>query len=174
MSFLHALVKAMFPSRDVRVDVLPDRDAVRRELANLQSDVVAAPYWTPVPKGRSIGAAAATGWHRRVAGNRELMTFLFRALPGIRVEGRHWWYSALKGGRRVWLIHDDFGPGLPPARLAAFYEVEHRTLLRDERHILAGRAFCNDRVKVVELTGQEDDVPGLPPPEFDFAAVPYL
>jgi hypothetical protein len=51
--------------------------------------------------------------------------------------------------------------------------VEHRCLLRDDEHIRANRAFCNDRVKVVAMTGQEDDQPGLPPPIFDYDTVPY-
>ena len=57
--------------------------------------------------------------------------------------------------------------------MRARYEVEHRCLLRDERHVLANRAFCNDRKVVVEMTGQEDDQPGLPAPVYDYETMPY-
>lgn len=151
-----------------------DRASVRAELANFspEVDVITAPYYTPMSE-RGLGNSAATGWHRRIAGHREDVAFFFRALPGLRVEGFHWFYSGIKNGKRVWVLHNDDGPGLPRYRFRSFYEVEHRTLFRDERHILAGRAFCNDRVMVVDRTGQEDDMPNLPRPVFDYVSVPY-
>jgi hypothetical protein len=153
-----------------------DRDGVRAELESLDPTVgvIAAPYLTPLSPRRSLADSAATGWHRRVAGHYEECRFMFRAYPGLRVERFHWHYSGIVNGERTWITHDDIGPGVPLHRFRARYEVEHRALLRDERRMLAGRAFCNDRVKVVELTGQEDDVPGLPPPIWDFVTVPYL
>jgi len=57
--------------------------------------------------------------------------------------------------------------------IRAPYEIEHRSLLRDELRIIRGRAFCNDREIVVKRTGQEDDVPGLPEPVWDYVTVPY-
>lgn len=155
-----------------------DRDAVRAELAGYGPgiDTVSVSFWTPPPEGSLF----ATGWHRKESGRRYPIRHLFRALPGIRVEKRHWHYSAMKNGRRVWLWHGrarrrrpTIYEVLPEHQLAAPYEIEHRTLLRTERQILASRAFCNDRERVLALTGQEDDVPGLPAPAFDFVTVPY-
>jgi hypothetical protein len=64
-------------------------------------------------------------------------------------------------------------PVLPQFPIRSAYEIEHKTLARDEKHILASRAFCNDRVRVLKWTGQEDDVPGLPQPIWDFETEPY-
>ena len=98
----------------------------------------------------------------------------FRPLEDMRVEKRHWWYSGVKDGQRIWILHTyDTELGLPGARLTSEYWVEHRCLYRDKRRVLAGRAFCNDRVMVVETTDQEDDVPGLPAPVFDYVTVPF-
>lgn len=129
-------------------------------------DVVSVKMFTP----RS-GMPFATSWHRKQAGRRFVIPHLFRSLPGIMVEKRHWWYSALKDGQRVWLWHPSKSSTYPvqkPYPLGARYEIEHRTLLRDERHILDSRAFLNDRELVVAETGQEDDLPGLFAPTFDF------
>jgi hypothetical protein len=150
-----------------------DRDAARAEVAGYRSaiDVVSVSFYTP-----SSDTPPATGWHRGVSGTRTDMAHLFRPLPGLHVERFHWMYAAQKNGQPVWMWYGrtkaDW-PILPQHRLQAEYEVEHRTLLRDERQVLNSRAFCNDRVKVVALTGQEDDRPGLPPPVFDFVTVPY-
>lgn len=151
-----------------------DRDAIRAELAGYPAsiDVLAVPYRTPAPSdGRSIAATAATNWHARAPTFTDYLGLTFRALPGLHVEGLHYYYSAWKDGRKVAVLND--GDCLPRHTTAAFYEVEHVTLQRDERRILAGRAFCNDRVGVVAQTGQEDDVPGLPAPIFDYTSVPY-
>ena len=161
-----------------------DRAGVRAELAAYGPDVVllTVPFYTPLHPARSLADSAASHWHEGLAGKRIEHTHLIRALPGLRVERFHYWYSALQDGQRVWV---PFGnapsrkrgaeryPVMPTHQLQARYSVEHLTLLRDERHILDGRAFCNDRVMVVEATGQEDDVPGLPPPVFDYETVPY-
>ena len=153
-----------------------DREAARAELEGYLDDddvdVVSAPLYTPTRKG----ATFATNWHRDVAGASEFMPHLIRPLPDLHVETRHWWYSAEKHGRRVWLWHGTENthiPLLPWYPIKAEYEIEHRFLMRDEEHILAGRAFCNDREIVLAETGQEDDVYGLPPPDFDFKTIPY-
>lgn len=129
-------------------------------------DVLSVKMYTPRSR-----MPFATSWHRKQAGRRFVIPHLFRALPGYMVEKRHWWYSALKDGERVWLWHpmkSSTYPVRPPMRLNCRYEIEHRTLLRDERHILDSRAFLNDRELVVAETGQEDDLPGLFAPTFDF------
>lgn len=152
-----------------------DRQAARAELESYgpDIDVVAVPFYTPLDPSRPLEATVATGWHRNQAGQHLALLHLFRTLPGIRCEKFHWWYSALKDGRRTWLFANIGERWLPEHAMTARYLVEHRCLLRDERRMLAGRAFCNDRVKVVAQTGQEDDVPGLPEPVWDYVTVPY-
>lgn len=156
-------------------------EAARYELAGYDAsvDVVSVPFFTPKNPRRPLRASAATNWHAEMADKSVDIPHFFRALPGLTVEKFHWWYSAYKANERVWLWHNDgtgFHDGarvLAPRRIAARYEVEHVSLLRDEAHILANRAFCNDRIKVVALTGQEDDMPGLPAPTWDYDTVPY-
>jgi len=152
-----------------------DREAVRAELASLPEsvDVITAPYPVPLNEARPLDDSAPTDWHRRSSGRADRHRLLFRALPGLRVEKRHWHVSGVKDGERVWVIHDDSGPGLPAAELTAHYEVEHRCLFRDQERVLASRAFCNDRTMIVEQTGQEDDLPGLPEPIFDYRTLPF-
>lgn len=135
-------------------------------------NVVSVPMITPRDPSRPLDATSATGWHRGMATAEMRYDHLFRALPGLRVERYHWWYSAVVDGRRKWVSQGEATSGpVPP--LGCRYVVEHRCHTRDERRMLAGRAFCNDRVMVVARTGQEDDVPGLPEPVFDYATVPY-
>lgn len=161
-----------------------DRAGARAELERYGPEVVllTVPFYTPLHPVRSLADSSASHWHEGLGGTRIEHTHLIRALPGLRVERFHYWYSGLQGGQRVWL---PFGnapsrkrgaepyPVMPTRQLQARYAVEHLTLLRDERHILEGRAFCNDRVMVVERTGQEDDLPSLPRPVFDYETVPY-
>jgi len=162
----------------IRTDRLWARGTLNTLLDNPDVDVIAVSYFTPANDSRPLEVSAATNWHTSLADGRFFTPHLFRALPGIKVEKFHWWYSATKGGEKVWLWgeggKEDGRPSLPWAYFdPAKYEVEHRCLTRDERHIIENRAFCNDRIKVVELTGQEDDVPGLPEPVYDYETLPY-
>jgi hypothetical protein len=154
-----------------------DRATARKELQRCHDrgvDVVTVTMSTP-----SGDAAPATNWHQRMSGTRTPIQHFFRPLPDLKVETLHWYYSATKNGQKVWMWHGRRRRGaarlpiLPPYPLRARYLIEHVTFQRDQRHILAGRAFCNDREMVLRLTGQEDDVPGLPPPVFDYDTVPY-
>lgn len=149
-----------------------EREKARDALAGVGADVVSVPIYTP--KVLKAKMPFASHWHRREANRRYLIAHLYRAFPGWRVEKKHWNYSALKNGQRVWMWNVPSAreyPVLPAHPLGTRYIIEHRTLLRDERHIRASRAFLNDRLMVVAKTGQEDDVPGLPPPVFDYETV---
>lgn len=153
-----------------------NRAAARAEIERLPTSikVISAPYYVPMNHDRPIEQSIATDWHRRGTEKADPHRLLFRALPGLRYEYKHWWLSGMDGAKRVWVLHTDTsGEGLPAITLTSHYEVEHRCLFRDERRVLAGRAFCNDRYMVVDKTGQEDDVPGLPPPTFDFDTIPF-
>lgn len=137
-----------------------DREAVRAELADLPAsvEVISAPY---VVTDRP-GVPTASRWHRQNAGQTFDHNLLFRALPDLRVEGRHWWISAARNGGRVWVVHTDAsGLGLPGYRLRSRYEVEHRYLYRDRAQVRRLRSFLRDREQVVRLTDQEDDVAGI-------------
>jgi hypothetical protein len=142
-----------------------DREGVLTELAELPMDVVEVPFYTPANPHRSIPASSANQWHIDQADIVQMTPHIYRALPGFRVERFHWWYSAIKDGRRVWLWGGD--SSYPPEdhyRFKSFYQVEHRCLLRSDRYIAASRTFLDDRERVVKLTGQEDDQDGLPRP----------
>lgn len=64
MSMLHALVKAMFPSREVRVDVLPDRDAYRVSVLFTSKDLARYKY-DPAGGARHLSALRPVKRHRR-------------------------------------------------------------------------------------------------------------
>lgn len=133
------------------------REAVRGELETLDADAVDVQYWTTVNPDRPLSESAAGEWHASLAGDWAWITGLFRSLPGLRVERKHWWYSAVKGNRRHWIWGgDNTYPHGKTHQLRAPYFVEHRCLFRQTRHILANRLFCEDRVQLVELTGNED------------------
>ena len=155
--------------------IAADRQEARSALAAVPPGVpvVSVRMTTPPDPSRPLSQTSATGWHHGMALEDMRYDHLFRALPGLRVERFHWWYSAIVDGRRRWVSRGEATGGTMVVPLTCRYVVEHRTHTRDEAHILAGRAFCNDRVLVVARTGQEDDAPGLPEPVFDYATVPY-
>lgn len=150
-----------------------ERAAVRLALENSTADVIEVPYFTPPNPERSMRDSAVGYWHEEQVGVRVNIPHLYRSLPGMRIENRHWCYSGIKDGRRVWLWGDDPSyPILPHQGLGVPYEVEHRCLMRTSHQIRLSRGFVNDREMVVRLTGQEDDIIGLPPPVFDFDRIP--
>ena len=149
-----------------------DRESARNALAgtNDSVDVIEVTYYTPTNQTRPMKESAVGVWHEAQAGTRVSIPHIWRALPGMRVEKFHWWISAIKDGRRVWLWSNggDY-PVLAHHPMSVPYEVEHRALMRTPEQIRLSRGFLNDREQVVKpLTGQEDDVPGLPPPKFDY------
>jgi hypothetical protein len=76
---------------------------------------------------------------------------------------------------RVWMWGGDssYPVNQQHQRLRKGYEIEHRTMFRTEEQIRLSRAFLNDRAIVVEKTGQEDDQPTLPRPDYDYSVVPW-
>lgn len=150
-----------------------DRSKARDELASYgpDVDVVSVPFYTPPGDGQN-----ASGWHIAVRDSWSYLPHIFRALPEMTVERYHWHFGARKGRHLVWL----WGPPnqgralLPPHQMEAPYLIEHHTLSRTEEQVLASRAFINDRLLVVALTDQEDDLPELPRPVFDFTTMPLV
>jgi hypothetical protein len=150
------------------------RKEVRAELAQATADTIEAPFVTPLRKGRTLAESSATNWHARQNAGKEWLPLIFRALPGLTVERRHWWYSAYKNGTKVWLGGGDGSLSeARHARITTRYSVEHRCLYRSPERIRIQRAWYNDRVIVVEKTGQEDSQPGLPESVYDYETVPY-
>lgn len=152
-----------------------DREAIHRLLERTSEHVVQVGYTYPVNDARPLSDTAATEWAATLAGRTDWTPHFYRALPGLRVERFHWHVSALVGGERTWLSASSVDASYPHASAAQLpdpfpYYVEHRCLFRTNAKVLGNRAFCNDRVMVVERTGQEDDVPGLPAPVFDYKA----
>lgn len=134
------------------------RYSVRHELDQIDDcDAVTVSYYTPMNYERPLKESAAGLWHESLAGDYALITTIFRALPELRVERFHWWYSALKGQQRHWVCAGDGSyPKVKVHQLHAPYFVEHRCLFRDTKHVLANREFCNDREKIVREHRQED------------------
>ena len=150
------------------------RKDVRSELAQTPADTIEVPLTTPLEKGRTLKDSSATNWHARQNAGQEWIPLVFRALPGLTVERRHWWYSGYKNGRKMWLGGGDGAlPDVPHAKMMSTYSVEHRCLYRSPERIRVQRAWYNDRVIVVEKTGQEDSQPGLPESVYDYGTVPY-
>lgn len=150
-----------------------DRQRAREFLERTPFDVVSVPFATPKNPKRSIEASSATNWHRDQVGQVSQLPHIFRALGNIRVEKYHYWYSAMKNGQRYWMWGGDQSYGsLQVVAMEAPYQVEHRSLFRTVEQIRAGRAFINDRVAVIDETGQEDHQPGLPDPAWDYTTVP--
>lgn len=153
------------------VMVTPDGLAVRDTLAETPQDVLVydVDFYTPENPEAEIAQIASWFWHSGMAKRTLPIAHFFRALPGMRVERFHWWVSGIHEGRRVWLWGGDSTN--QQAKRMDFpvpYRVDHFCLHRDEQHVLANRAYLNDREVVKLITGQEDDVLGLPPPQWDY------
>lgn len=146
--------------------ITADKSSVIDQLSKTDHDTLEVEMTTPVGE-------YATNWHKQQAGPPSWHPLVFRALPGMHVEDRHWWYTAVKDGRRVWIWDGDSRyPTIPRGRLFD-YRVEHRTTLQNHEATMAARAWYNDVDMITKLTGQEDDVPGLPEPVYDIERVPF-
>ena len=142
-----------------------DRDTIRAQVAAAKRDVLDASFFTPTNPDRPLKDSASHTWHVELAGQTVGIPTLYRALPDLTVESFHWFISATKNGKHVWLGGGQ--PEEPHGNLPGLL-VTHRCLTRDSAHVLANRAFCNDREMVVRVTGQEDDRPNLPRPVFEY------
>lgn len=150
-----------------------DRKRVRRDLATYKPnvDVVRVILETPAGYGEY-----ASQWHQKIEQWRSYeFHHFFRVLPEMGFERLHWQIRAVKNGEPVWMlgIPDGTRRMLPSVLLRHFrhYKVQHLTLHRTHEQMMASRAFLNDRQWVVAKTGQEDDVPGLPRPKWDYESL---
>ena len=157
-----------------------DREKVRDELEHfLRRSIwtVAVEFHTPLPDPLAEGwnPEVASAWHTLVAGTTVDMAHIFRALPELTCEGRHWVYSAKPYGKKVWMWGklDRTHQRIMQKRLESPYRIDHMTLHRTPEQVMASRAFLNDRIWVLEQTGQEDDLPELRRPIWDYETVPY-
>jgi hypothetical protein len=110
-----------------------DRDAVRRELQQEVSPATPAVLvdWFVPPPPAPAGLVPSV-WHASVAGKLHRYPLLFRCGLEPRVEHRHWWYSAVFGGRRQWLWDGDGRyPVAQLHRLRAPFLIEHRCFFRE-------------------------------------------
>lgn len=131
--------------------------AIRWELEHSEADSIEVEYFTPLNHDRTLRESAANEWHAGMANDYAVINAFFRAYPGIQVEKRHWWYSAVRDGQRIWLWGGD--ARYPRGKVATFrapFVIEHTCLFRQERHILANRAYCDDRSRLFHQTGHED------------------
>ena len=137
------------------------RDVIRRELERTPASVdgLTVKMFTPANRSRPIEVSAAGKWHADHADKWLSPQRIFRSLPDVRVERFHWWYSAEKDGKRIWLWGGDrTRPHATMREMVAPMVVEHRCLFREPLQIERNREFCEDRVGIVAETGQEDDV----------------
>jgi hypothetical protein len=154
--------------------ITADREILHTFLRKHPGDVISVPHITPLNPKRPLKDSAVGNWHVFQTTEPQFIPHIWRALPGMRVEKRHWWISAVKNGHRVWLWGgDETMPVVEHQRMRRDYTVEHRTLFRTKDQIRASRAFLNDRQRIVEQTDQEDNLPTLPPPVWDYRRVPF-
>ena len=156
-----------------------DRESVRAQLADSTADAYSAPFTNPPNPGSTL---APSLWHQDQLRLNESHVVLYRALPGMRAEGLHYYISAMKGPERVWLQSDgpqDYAdPPVPrsgrtvPHPQINGYEIEHRWAWRSDAAKLRERAFENDRWMVFGMTGQEDDRDDLPAPVYNDEIMP--
>jgi len=137
------------------------RDKIRAELKRTPATVdgLTVKMFTPANPDRPIAESAAGKWHADHANKWLSPQRIFRAYDNVRVERYHWWYSAEKDGKRIWLWGGDHRrPQARMREMSAPMVVEHRCLFREPLQIERNREFCEDRIAIVAETGQEDDV----------------
>jgi hypothetical protein len=137
------------------------RDLIRLEVSQAPDNIdgFTVPMFTPMNPDRPLDESAAGQWHKDHANRFLSPQRLFRSYPNVQVERYHWWYSATKNGRPIWLWGGDRKRGQASMReMQAPMLVEHRCLFREPLQIERNRDFCEDRIQIVNETGQEDDV----------------
>jgi len=141
---------------DADWELTGDREAARAELERTEADAVTVEFYTPIPDDTDLDQAAATQWHRNLAGRAAREPFLMRSLPDMRVEQHHWIYTAQKNGQRIAMWGN---PGAIPQahtlHLQAPMRILHHCLSRDQRTILANREYCESRDHHVAMHGRE-------------------
>lgn len=148
-----------------------NRSEIRDFLRRATVDVIEVDYVTPANPERNSSDAVGL-WHLEQMQTGKPIPHIWRVLPEMQVERFHWWITAKKDGRKVWLWSNEEHPQVEH-QMFTRYTVEHRTMMRTSEQIRLSRAFLNDRQKVVEWTGQEDDRPDLPRPSYDYSLVPW-
>lgn len=137
------------------------REQIRRELAKTPANVdgLLVPMFTPMNPGRPIEESAAGKWHADHADKWLSPQRIFRTFEDVQVERFHWWYSGVKNGERWWLWGGDRTRKHANVReMNAPMVVEHRCLFREPLQIERNREFCEDRIAIVNETGQEDEL----------------
>ncbi len=140
------------------------RESFRQEMTRVTSrglrrHRVDIDFFTTVNPYRAMADTSSTEWHSDLAGQTVKMGLLLRAMPQMQYERFHWFVSAYENRQKIWIYGGD--QSLPHGNvheLRAPFFIEHRCHFRRDRNILANRVFCEDRVKLVSRTGQEDAV----------------
>lgn len=132
-----------------------DRDQTRQAFASTQADALTVPFHTPANETARLADVASTNWHANMAGTTVHEPLIWRNLPGIRIENYHWLYSAIKNGHRVALWGQQSYPQAHTEPLDATFQINHHCLHRDERTILANRAYCEQRDQYAAFKGRE-------------------
>lgn len=133
-----------------------DREQVRAELEATSADAIVVDFYTPLNPDADLEDVAATTWHAQLAGEYMCETLIWRALPGMRVEDHHWFYSGVRDGERValWGCHGRY-PQAQTVQLQARFRIDHMCFFRDSRTIQANREYCEARGDYVLQHGRE-------------------
>ena len=123
-------------------------DKVRRELEQTDLDVAEVTLWQRMDPHTSDTLADITRLATIPRESTQPFRALFRALPGLTVEGLHYVYTAVKDGRRVYLWHppDTKAVQVEPALdLTADVCLEHRNSCRDRARAESSREYYSRR-----------------------------
>lgn len=133
-----------------------DAERVRAELGSRRMvDVYQPLLYQPLPDGFDLEQSPHE-WHTRYAGQTIRHSFLFRAHPEPRLEQRHWYYSALKNGKRVGMQGCPEYPKACTRPLRTSLTVEHRCFSRSQRTLQRNRDYCANRETYLQANGVED------------------
>lgn len=131
-----------------------NRTRIRTQLEKTEADAMLVLFHTPPNGNAPLQDVAATSWHESLSNQTILEPFVMRYLPEIRIDDYHWQHSGLDtNGNRValWGTHH---PESTRAHLSDM-TITHWCLHRDQRTILANRAYCDQRDKYAAHHGRE-------------------
>lgn len=120
-----------------------------------EEDAIAVTFSTPAPPADTL-ELAAHAWHYELAGKNTRMELIFRVLKEMRVERHHWFYSGIRGARRIglWGCQGMYPPAVKH-QLAAPFRIDHVCFFRDRMRIERNRVYCARRDLQAKTTGAE-------------------
>jgi hypothetical protein len=140
---------------DADWEIKGQRNSIRHQLEQATADAMVVPFYTPpAQEGANLDDVASTDWHKRLEDQTVYEPLVMRYLPEIRIDDYHWLYSGLNAnGDRVAL----WGWHHPQSTRQDLKDIviNHWCLHRDQRTVLANRAYCDQRDKYAAHYGRE-------------------